>query len=152
MKTQLRNEIDAVWTKLELPVGSFIRVGGIEYAYEANVTKSIDVDAVLKLYDDEEITRAQLLQIISADTKATGTVLGGDIAADLTVTNIGNKIDIRTRDLPVEEADEEYIGIKRQVRKKINRSKFGRDAANREQAKVEGKQVPVKRRIKTRKS
>jgi hypothetical protein len=131
-----------------------MRLAGMEFTYEAVKTETVDTDAILKLYDDGEISREQLLKIIKADKSATGTVLGGDVAADLLVTSIGNKVDVRYNDLPVEQADDEYIAVRPQIRKKINRSKFGRDASLREKAKaITNTQArPVKRRIKTRKS
>ncbi len=148
IKTELRNAIKGYWTEQKLPIGSFIRAGGYEFRYEANETTELDTDAVLTMFEKEEITREQFLRLISISKSEAKNVLGADMVADLEVTSVGDKLDVRMEALAVEAKDDEYVSVQRVVRKKIKRSVFGQAAEN---AKATPK-APTsnKRRIKTR--
>lgn len=149
IKTELRNAIKAYWTEQQLPIGSFIRAGGMEFRYEANETTSLDSEAVLAMYEKKEITREQFLRMMTISKSEAKNVLGADMVADLETTSVGDKLDVRIETLPVENVDDEFVAVRRNVRKKIKRSVFGQAA----QAKTEAPQqasTGVKRRIKTR--
>lgn len=133
----------------QLPIGSFIRAGGYEFRYEANETSSLDTEAVVAMYDKKEITREQFIRMVSISKSEAKNVLGADMVADLEVTSVGDKLDVRIEALPVEHVDDEFVAVQRSIRKKIKRSVFGQAA----QAKIEIPQQVAggaKRRIKTR--
>lgn len=154
IKTELRNSIKNYWTAQQLPIGSFIRAGGMEFRYEANETTTLDADAIMKMYENKEITREQFLRMVSISKSEAKNVLGADVVADLEVTTVGDKIDVRIDTLPVEQQADEFVAVRRLVRKKIKRSVFGQTAEAREAAAEASKQSIAnrKRKIKTRNS
>jgi len=97
---------------MELPIGSIIRCGGLEFKYEATQTTEIDAGAILDMFLNEEISREQYLRMINVSASEAKNVLGGDQVANLETTKVGNKVDVRVETLPVEFADDEFIGIK----------------------------------------
>lgn len=149
IKTELRNAIKNYWTAQQLPIGSFIRAGGMEFRYEANETTTLDAEAVLKMYEAKEITREQYLRMVSISKSEAKNVLGADMVADLEVTTVGDKIDVRMESLAVEHEADEFVAIRRLVRKKIKRSVFGQ-AADAKEAAPKQSIASGKRRIKTR--
>jgi ribosomal protein S20 len=150
IKTELRNTVKAYWTEQQLPIGSFIRSEGMEIRYEANETTSLDAEAVFAMYEKKEITREQLLRMVFISRSEAKNVLGADMVADLEVTTVGDKLDIRIENLPVEQAEDEYVAVQRNVRKKIKRSVFGKAAAAAKEAPQQQSIASPKRRIKTR--
>jgi hypothetical protein len=125
----LRNLVKTYWSEQKLPIGSYIRIGGSEFRYEATETEKLDNEAILAMYENEEITRENFLKMINIDKVAAANALGGDVIADLTETVIGKKVDIRVLSLPVEHEDDEYVAIIRKVRSRVKpRKKFGKDA------------------------
>lgn len=138
-KTEFRNGVKNYWTAEQLPIGSFIRAGGFEFRYEATETTSLDEEAIFKLYEDGEITREQLLRMIKIDAKEAKNILGADQVADLEVKSVGDKLDIRMESLPVEQAEEEFVAVRRLVRKKVKRSVFGKEREARKQPVAETK-------------
>ena len=149
-KTKLRNAIKNHWTVNQLPIGSFIRAGGIEFRYEATESSIIDPEEVLSLFEKKEITREQFLSMMKVSATDAKKVLGGDQVADFTTTVIGDTVDIRTQSLPVENEDDEYIMEAHKVRKKVKRRVFGGKAKPTER--TPSKTRPRKRAIKTRTS
>ena len=145
----MRNAIIAYWTGNKLPIGSYMRMGGSEFRYEAAESTSYDTDAILQLYDDEDITREQFLQLMKIDPKQLGNVLGGDVAADLSTTTLGDKLDVRISELPVEHDDDEFIMVERNVRKKKKRSVFGKRADAKTQAAQPKRRIKIKSRRST---
>ncbi|QXN72541.1 hypothetical protein RCKICKAPOO_75 [Rhodobacter phage RcKickapoo] len=69
----------------------------------------IDPEYILKLYEKKQITREQLLRVMSVGKADAASELGGDIVLAATVTKLGKKADIRMSDLPVERLNDEYI-------------------------------------------
>lgn len=132
-KTALRNAIKDHWLEAELPIGSSIRIGGIEFLYEANDTTVIDVEALLTAFEAGDISRKQLLDMIKATSSDVSRVMGADFAADNTITQPGTKVDVRMNSLPVENQKDEYILIKRKerptIRRKTNKAKPQKTAA-----------------------
>lgn len=63
---------------------------------------------------------------MKVDPKQLANVFGADQAADLTMTTIGDTMDLRISSLPVENEDDEYVMVERNVRKKEKRSVFGK--------------------------
>jgi hypothetical protein len=124
-KTVFRNIIKDYWQKEGLPIGSYIRTGGTEYRYESNETTSLDAAAIVQMYENEEITKEQFIRMFNVDKGEASKILGGDVIASITITSIGDKLDVRTEDLPIEDAKDECVVINEDVRKKINRSMFG---------------------------
>jgi len=100
------------------------------------------------MYENKEITREQFVRMLKIDMSQAKNVLGGDQVADLEVTSIGDKPDIRISSLPVEQHDDEYIVVERRVRKKVKRSVLGQAIEDRD--KPEETQAKAKRRIKIR--
>ena len=122
----------------------------MEFRYEANETTSLDEDAILKMYDDGDITREQFLRMLSITRSEAKNVLGADVVADLETTSVGSKLDVRISTLPVEQHEDEFVGIERVVRKKIKRRIFG---SGEQRAAATGTVKPLirsKRKIKTR--
>lgn len=150
IKTELRNAIKDYWQAEKLPIGSYIHAGGFEFRYEANETTELDAAVVLDMYEKGEISKEKFLQMISISRSEAKNILGADVVADLEVTTVGNKMDVRIESLPIENVDDEFVAIVRTVRKKIKRSVFGKAAAERE-ASTQPKQsiASGKRRIKT---
>ena len=120
----------------------------MEFRYEAAESEKLDAEAILELYDNEEITREQFLRMINIDKTQAKNVLGGDLVAELTVTETGKTVDVRIRQLPIEHLDDEYVEVKRAVKMRRKRSVFGRMAAT-ERTTVENK---VKRGIKIKRT
>lgn len=143
----LRNAIKDHWTAAQLPIGSYVHAGGFEIRYEANETSAIDPEEVLKLFENEDITRQQFLQMMKISVTDAKNVLGGDQVADFTKTSIGAKIDIRLNDLPVEKVDDEFVMVNANVRKRVKRRVFGKDTTS---AKTVTPKRKIKRRIKTK--
>ena len=135
-----------------MPIGSFIRASGMEFRYEANETVTLDAAAVMALYEKGEVTRDQFLRMISIQRSEAKNVLGADVVADLEVTTVGDKMDVRIESLPVENVDDEYIAIRRLVRKKIKRSVFGQAEEVKLATKTAATPGTIRRRIKTRAS
>jgi hypothetical protein len=108
-KTALRNEIKDEWKRRQLPAGSKIVVGGSEYYFGATESEVVDPTAIFEMYEREEITRDQLLSVISVPKAEASKVLGADVVLDATITKVGSKADIRSNDLPIERIDDEYI-------------------------------------------
>lgn len=123
-------------------------MGGVEYRYEATETSSIDVDAVLAMYDNEEITRDQMVRLIKVDKTQASQILGGDQVADLEVTVVGKVADIRTKDLPVEQQEDEAVYRNAKVRRRVPRRRLGPQKTNATQTKTAPQ---TKRRVKIRK-
>lgn len=121
----------------------------MEFRYEANETTSLDTDAILNMYDKEEITREQFLRMLSIKASEAKNVLGADVVADLEVKTVGDKLDVRIDTLPVEQEKDEFVAVVRLVRKKIKRSVFGQSAEARE-AKAKNKDSPKTSTIKQR--
>lgn len=119
--------------------------------YEANEVTELDNDAILKMYDDGKITREQMLRLFNVDRAEAKKILGADVVADLETTTVGDKLDIRLKTLPVEEHDQEFIAVNRNVRVKTKRSVFGKEAELRERKKQPEAPKPLKRKIKVRK-
>lgn len=142
----MRNIVKDFWSKEKLPIGSYVRLGGEEYRFEAVESEVLDHDEILRRYDDEEISREQFLRMIKVDKKEAGNVLGGDEVADLTRTIVGKTVDIRVSSLPVDNADDEYIGIKRNIKTRRPRIKFGGS----DKAKIKTPKGRIKRRVKVR--
>lgn len=121
----------------------------MEFRYEAAESEKLDADAVLALYENEEITREQFLRMVNIDKTQAKNVLGGDQVAELTVKEIGNNVDVRIKQLPIEQIDDEYVEVKRKVKPKRKRSVFGRKAEAARQPAAEKK---PKRGIKVKRS
>lgn len=124
-KTVLRNAIKDHWQKHKLPIGSFLRSDGLEIKFEANETSAIDPERVLEQFEEGEITRDQLLRMLSINKTEAKNVLGGDQVADFTITTVGNKADVRIESLPVENIDDEFVMENERIRKKVKRRIFG---------------------------
>lgn len=124
----------------------------MEFRYEANETVTLDADAILAMYDKEEITREQFLRMMSISKSDAKNVLGADVVADLEVTSVGDKMDVRIDPLKVENQDDEFVAVRRLVRKKVKRSVFGQSADTRKTAEAQKQSIAStgKRRIKTR--
>lgn len=139
-----------MWASEELPIGSYIRLDGVEYRYEAAESVEINNEPILKMLEDGEITREQFLRIFSVDAKEAKNILGGDQVADLEVRTVGDKLDIRTTSLPVEHAEDEFIMVASVVKRNIKRRVFGGGAKIQEPAQV-NKATPRRIKVKTRK-
>lgn len=68
------------------------------------------------MYENDEITRSQLVRLLNVDRTQAKNILGGDAVADIEVTTIGEKVDVRISETPIDEIDEEFIGVIRKVR------------------------------------
>lgn len=136
LKTELRNTIKSVWAEMELPIGSYIRTGGMEFRYEANETVEINNEPILKMLEDGEITREQFLRIFNVNAKEAKNILGGDQVADLEVKTVGDKLDVRIDTLPVENHDDEFIAVASVVKRNVKRKVFGGGARPAEAAPV----------------
>lgn len=141
----LRNAVKAHWVSSGLPIGSFARSDGYEIRYEAASSEIIDADEIMKQYENGDITREQFLRMISIQKTEAKNVLGGDQVAELTVTEVGKKLDIRLTSLPVENLDDAYVMENSNVKKRIKRRVFG----NKSKTPV-SKPRSRKRNIKTR--
>lgn len=115
-KTKLRNAIKAHWAENDLPIGSFVRCDGIDIKYEANESAKLPTEEILKMYEDEEITRDQLVRLLNVDRTQAKNILGGDVVADIEVKEVGKTVDIRVSETPIDEIDEEFVGVARKVR------------------------------------
>lgn len=146
----LRNEVKTHWTEEQLPIGSYIHAGGMEIRYEANETSAINPERVLELYENEEITREQLLKMMKIGVTEAKNVLGGDQVADFTEKVPGTNVDIRLSELPVENIEDEFVMNVHKVKKRIKpRKLFGQGAAK---PKAErSKSGRPKRNIRTKK-
>lgn len=98
------------------------------------------------MYDDEEITRDQMLRMLKIDKQQAKNVLGGDVVAELTEEVVGKEIDVRIATLPVENDDDEFVAVNRAVKKRVKRRKFG-GSEERQSVKDAGR-----RRVRTRSS
>lgn len=127
-KTILRNTIKDFWIANKIPIGSYVHSGGKKYGYAAVSTTILDNDAVLALYDAQEISRDQFLRMLKVDRKQAQNVLGGDVVADMETTVVGDTVDVRISSLSVEEADDEFISIMRNPVRKKKRKRFGSTA------------------------
>lgn len=145
----LRNAVKDHWTREQLPIGSYIHAGGMEIKYEANETSAIDPEKVMELFEGGDITREQFLRMIKIGVTEAKNVLGGDQVADFTVTEVGNKVDIRLSSLPVEHEDDEFVMANQKIKRKIKRRVFGGTSKPKERGTV----APVrgKRKIRTKK-
>ena len=121
----LRNAVKDYWTSEQLPIGSYIHAGGNEIKYEANETSAIDPERVMELYENGDISREQFLRCVKIGVTEAKNVLGGDQVADFTVTEVGNKVDIRLSALPVEHEDDEFVMANHKIKRKIKRRVFG---------------------------
>lgn len=139
----MRNEVKEQWKALGLPIGSYIHIAGLKFDYGATSKEIIDPDAILKMYEDEEITREQYLSMITVNKKPASTVLGGDLVAQHTIETVGDKADIRMEALPVEQEDEEFVYEKDKA--KTKRKTFGKNKVK------AGEKAKPRRRIKVRK-
>lgn len=108
-KTALRNAVKDEWVRRQLPTGSSVVVGGSEFTFAVTESEVIDPEFILKLYERKQITREQLLRVMSIGKADAASELGGDIVLAATVTKLGKKADIRMSDLPVERLNDEYI-------------------------------------------
>lgn len=147
IKTELRNTVKSVWSELELPIGSYIRTGGQEFRFEATESTEIANEPILDMFLNEEITREQFLRIFNVHATEAKNILGADQVATLQTTKVGSKLDVRMVDLPVENADDEYIAVAEAVKKQDRRRVFGGGAAK-QRAGTEAVSPRVKRRIK----
>ena len=125
-KTVLKNEVKSHWITEKLPIGSYVRCGGFEFRYEGAETTTYDTEAILKAFEEGEITREAFLRIMKVDPKQLANVFGADQAADLTMTTVGDKLDIRVESLPVEREDDTFIMVERNIKTKQKRSVFGK--------------------------
>lgn len=125
LKTELRNTIKSVWTTMELPIGSFIRTGGMEFRYEANESTEINNEPILEMFLKEEITREQFLRMFKVDSKEAKNILGADQVADLEVKTVGDKLDVRIENLPVEKGEDDYIAVASVIKTNRKRRVFG---------------------------
>ena len=141
-KTSLKNKIKDFWDKSNLPIGSYIRLGGKEYTYEAATKEVIDTSTIIEMYDNGDISREALLDMVKIDKSVAANKLGADVVADLTTKVPGNTIDVRFKNLPVENLDDEYIAVVSKVKVKTKRKVFGAKVKNNN-----GKKI---RRIKLR--
>lgn len=144
-KTQLKNVIADLWASNGYPIGTFIHCGGVRIMYEAADRQVLDTDAVLKLYDNEKISRETFLRMISISTAEARKSLGGDLVTSLTKEVAGEKADIRIEELPIENAEDEFIVVKTK-RIKVKNPKLA-DAV---QERGKDKEKPGTRRIKIR--
>lgn len=146
-KTKLKNAVKSHWIKESLPIGSYVRAAGHEFHYAGAVTTTYDTDAILDAYESEEITREQLLRIMKVDPKQLANVFGADQATDLTMTTVGDKMDIRVSSLDVEHEDDEFVMVERNIQKKKKRSVFGqrKEQAQTQPARKTKRAVKVKR-------
>jgi len=125
LKTALRNAVKAHWTAEELPIGSYIRAGGLEFKFEATETSVMDVAKIYGMIEDGELTIKQFLSMCKIDSKQAANVLGGDVVASCTTTKIGNKADIRVDTLSVENAEDEYIEERSAIKTRTKRRVIG---------------------------
>lgn len=126
-KTVLRNTVKNHWQKEQLPVGSYIHAGGLRIRFETNETSAINPERVLELYENEEISRDQLLNMMKIGVTEAKNILGGDQVADFTEKVPGTKMDIRLEELPVENVEDEFVMSAHKVKKRISRRKiYGR--------------------------
>ena len=121
----------------------------MEFRYESSETTSLDEEAVFIMYEKKQITREQFLRMMKIDSKEAKNVLGADVVADLEVKTVGDKLDVRVEALPVENAKDEYVAVRRLVRKKIKRSVFGKERDAKDAAAVApsaGRKIKVRKR------
>lgn len=126
-----------------MPIGSFIRSGGLDIKYEATENVKLDTEKVFALYENGEISRDQLLRMISISKSEAKKIIGGDQVAEFEITVTGDSADIRIENTPLEYIDEEYIGVMVKEKPK-RRRRIGR------RAKPTTKTPARKRKIKTR--
>jgi hypothetical protein len=143
----LKNAVRAHWINEKLPIGSFVRCAGHEFRYEGAEQTAYDTDAILKAFEEGEITREAFLRIMKVDQKQLANVFGADQAAELTITSVGDTLDIRISSLDVEHEDDEFVMVERKVKTKKGRSVFGR---RKEEKEVVTRKV--KRAIKVRRN
>ena len=146
-KTVLKNAVKSHWINGGLPIGSYVRVAGHEFRYEGASQTTYDTDAILKAFEEGEITREAFLRIMKVDPTQLKNVFGADQAADLTMTTVGDKLDIRMESLPVENEDDEFIMVERNIKTKQKRSVFGK---RKEEKEIVTRKV--KRAIKVRRN
>lgn len=108
-KTVLRNAVKEYWLKNSMPIGSFIRTGGMEFRYEATERETVNANYILTMFEEGKISRENFLACITASKSDVQTLLGGDIALAATKITTGDKADIRVSDLPVENEADEFI-------------------------------------------
>lgn len=147
-KTKLKNAVKSHWLNERLPIGSYVRAAGHEFRYAGAVTTTYDTESILDAYENEEITREQFLRLMKVDPKQLANVFGADQAADLTMTTVGDTLDIRVSSLDVENEDDEFVMVERNVQKKQKRSVFGK---RKQEAKTAVERKP-KRSIKVRRN
>jgi hypothetical protein len=63
--------------------------------------------------------------MVNIQTTPAKNILGGDQVADFTRTAVGNNVDIRVKELPVENQDDEFVLANHKVRTKTKRKVFG---------------------------
>jgi hypothetical protein len=143
-KTALRNAVKGFWATEGLPHGSYIVTNGLQIKYEAAESSKLSTEKVLELYEDGEITREQLIQLLNVDRTQANTILGGDIVASISYTEVGKKADIRIEKLPIERLKEEHIEIAHKKTRARRRVKIGRKGQSH---KTQGR---VKRRLRVR--
>lgn len=115
----------AEWASNQHPVGTFIRSGGLDIKYEASDSVKIDAEGVLKLYEADEITREQFVQMLNIDKTQAKKILGADQVMDLEIEVPGKDADIRVSDTPIDEIDDEYIAVTSKPIRSKPRKKFG---------------------------
>lgn len=122
----LRNAVKDFWATEKLPHGSYIVTNGLQIKYEAASSEKLSTEKIIELYEDEEITRDQLINLLNVDRSQANIILGGDIVADITTVEVGKKADIRLDKLPIERLNEEHIEIAHKKTTARRRIKIGR--------------------------
>ena len=126
-----------------MPHGSYILTNGLKVKYEAAESEKLSTERIFEMLDDEEITRDQAIRMLNVDKTEATNILGGDIVADITYTEVGKKADIRIEKLPIEQLDEEAV-VAAQKRSRVRRRKIGRKQQQ------ESTPARPKRRVKVR--
>lgn len=111
LKTQLKNFFKERIIKKEWQLGTYAVTSGLRLDYSANESTYIDPEDFLEMYQKKKITKEQFLKCISVQKGAVSTHLGSDIALQLERETEGDKLDIRIKELSIDENNQDYLFV-----------------------------------------
>ena len=127
LNTEVRNIFKARIQSNDWTLGTKIRFGGHEFAYDASDSTVIDPADLYTKLKDGEITEEQFLKCIKVNKSDVSTVLGSDVTLTLETPVKGENYSVRIKELPLDDKDDEYIAvptatsIKRKTRRSLGK-------------------------------
>jgi hypothetical protein len=106
-KTELKNEVVTYLREQGLPAGTVVLVNGFEYAYSTTDSTYIDPEKWFRMFQAGRITEREFLEALSVGKAEAKRIIGQDQVETLSVTEKGTNADIRIREDPAYNQDDD---------------------------------------------